>query len=98
MADMFQGAEAYLEMWERADGVPPTSCRPAAERFTQVGSRTAIRLGETSTQAALYRAGQPLSRPGRTYRYCVDRTAARGGPAGAVFNSRGRIAKVTVSR
>jgi hypothetical protein len=93
MADMFQGAEAYLEMWERADGVPSMSCRPAAERFTKSGLGAAIRLGDTS-QAALYRAGQPRSRPGRSYRYCVNATAARGGAVSAVFNNRGRIAMI----
>jgi hypothetical protein len=30
--DMMHGAEAYLEMWQRADGVPGTTCRPRAER------------------------------------------------------------------
>ena len=37
MADMFQGAEAYLETWERADGVPATSCLPARARFSASG-------------------------------------------------------------
>ena len=38
MADMFQGAEAYLETWERADGVPATSCLPARARFSKCRS------------------------------------------------------------
>jgi hypothetical protein len=90
MADMFQGAEAYLQTWERADGVPAASCRPAHERFTAAGLGPArrLRLGE-STVAALFGAGQPASRPGRTYHYCI--TGSRRSLT-AVFNSRGRVA------
>ena len=93
MADMFQGAEAYLETWERAYGVPAMSCRPGRERFTNAGLGRAIRLGE-STVTALYRAGQPMSRPGRSYRYCVTGRASRGAAVIAVFNARGRIAMI----
>jgi hypothetical protein len=91
MADMFQGAEAYLQTWERADGVPAMSCRPAGERFTNAGLGQAIRLGD-STEGALYRAGQPLSRPGRSYRYCV--AGQTGAAVMTVFNGRGRTALV----
>jgi hypothetical protein len=91
MADMFQGAEAYLETWERADGVPAMSCQAAGERFSPSGLGSVLRLGETS-QAALFAAGQPLSRSGRTYRYCVRGRSGPGTGVDAVFNTRGRIA------
>ncbi len=94
MASMFQGAEAYLEMWERADGVPATSCLAASDRLTRTGIGP-IRVGETAVQA-LYRAGQPVSRPGHEYRYCMS--GRRGAPVRAVFDSRGRITKVAISR
>ena len=69
MNDMFQGAEAYLEMWERAYGVPATSCLPSGDKLTRSGIGP-LRLGETTIQA-LYRAGQPVSRPGtRTATAC----------------------------
>jgi hypothetical protein len=80
MKDMFQGAEAYLEMWERAAGVPAARCQPS----NALG--TSLRLGDT-TQRALYRAGQPAARPGRSYRYC----AAGGGRAALVFGRSGRV-------
>ncbi len=89
---MFQGAEAYLEMWERADGVPATRCLPARDRLTPTGIGP-IRVGETA-RTVLYRAGQPVSRPGHSYTYCIS--GRRGAPIRAVFNSRGRIAKVAV--
>jgi hypothetical protein len=95
MADMFQGAEAYLQTWERADGVPAASCRPAHERFRAagLGSSHRLRLGQ-GTVAALFSAGQPASRPGRTYRYCV---AGSRRSVTAVFNSRGRVAIIAGS-
>jgi hypothetical protein len=96
MADMFQGAEAYLEMWERAYGVPATSCQQAGERFTSSGVGRALRLGDGSV-TALYRAGQPLSRPGRSYRYCVSGGSNRSAAVVAVFNARGRVALVATT-
>jgi len=86
MNDMFQGAEGYLEMWERAYGVPATRCLTRGGRFTATGVG-ALRLGQT-TVSSLYAAGQPVSRPGRSYRYCV---ASHGTTTAAVFNSSGRI-------
>ena len=92
LADMFHGAEAYLEMWERAYGVPATSCRPASVRFADTGVGP-LALGESS-RSVLYGAGQPSSRPGRSYRYCVGRAGQR---LAAVFNARGRVAMLLSS-
>jgi hypothetical protein len=61
--DMFNGAEAYLETWERAYGVPAIGCRPAALRALRAGESTVLR-----------KAGQPASRPGNTFRYCGGKT------------------------
>ena len=76
--DMMGGAEAYLETWERAYGVPAIGCRPAALR--------ALRLG-TSSSTVLKQAGQPSSRPGHSFRYC-------GGQVRVTFNSKGRVAAI----
>src|SRR5258708_29555904 len=54
MNTMFQGAEAYLETWERAEGGPSTRCLAASDRLTRAGIGP-IRVGETAVQA-LYRA------------------------------------------
>jgi hypothetical protein len=91
MADMFQGAEAYLETWERADGVPAMSCLPAQARFRGAGLGRSLRLGETA-EAALFRAGQPQSRPGRSFRYCVGGASGRGARVASVFNAAGKVA------
>jgi hypothetical protein len=89
LTDMFHGAEAYLEMWERTYGVPTTRCRAGSGRFTGRGVGP-IRVGE-ATQPLLYAAGQPSARPGRSYRYCVS--GRRGGIA-ATFSRRGRVAMI----
>jgi hypothetical protein len=89
LADMFHGAEAYLQMWERAYGVPATSCRPAAGSFGAQGVG-GLHLG-LGTQPILYAAGQPSSRPGRAYRYCVT----RGGQLATVFGRTGHVAFVS---
>jgi hypothetical protein len=82
MADMFQGAESYLEMWERADGVPAMSCLPSHERFTNRGLGTSLRLG-AGVQGALYGAGQPLARRReRDPRGCGERRLRRQRPGG----------------
>ncbi len=96
MADMFHGAEAYLETWERADGVPATSCLPARTRFATAGLGRALHLGDTP-QAALFRAGQPLSRPGRSFRYCVNGPSGRGARVASVFNATGKVALIATT-
>jgi hypothetical protein len=88
MHDMFQGAEAYLEMWERAVGVPSTSCLAPHTRLTAHGFGKHLRLGETTTQT-LFSAGQPVTRPGRSFRYCVAGSRSR--HVSAVFNQHGRL-------
>jgi hypothetical protein len=83
-------------MWERADGVPAMSCLPSHERFTNRGLGTSLRLG-AGVQGTLYGAGQPLSRPGRSFRYCAGASAARAAAVSAVFDARGRVAMIASS-
>ncbi len=90
MNAMFQGAEAYLEMWERAYGVPTTSCASANLRFSATGLGSRFRLGD-SWERALYRAGQPTSRPGHEYLYCVKGSQHH---VVSVFGSRGHVALI----
>jgi hypothetical protein len=88
VADLARGSEAYLQMWERAVGVPHGRCLPKRAKLTARGLGK-LRIGDSAKQV-LRRAGQPDRRAGRTYRYCV------GGPKGkgkvtAVFDRRGRL-------
>jgi hypothetical protein len=85
--DMFRGAEAYLQMWERAEGVRPDACTnggrhsPAYFRHLRTG---------TSAWTVLRKAGQPHRRMGRTYSYCTTRE-----PVTLTFTAAGALRKVT---
>ncbi len=66
--DMWEGAEAYIDMWERADGVRVPRC---ADSDHSIGSRGrgAMRLGR-GWQTLLRKAGQPQQRT-RAWSWCV---------------------------
>ncbi len=69
LSDMFHGAEAYLEMWERAvrRAGHPLPARPR-QRSAPAASPPAPRREPSSR--SLYAAGQPLARPGTAFQYC----------------------------
>jgi hypothetical protein len=85
--DLGRGAEAYLQMWERADGVPATSCVQSRVTFSRRGF-TRMRLGD-SVESLLRRAGQPRSRPGRAWSYCSGR--GNGGTVTPILSPTGRL-------
>jgi hypothetical protein len=94
--DMARGAEAYLQMWERAEGVARRRCQPARSDISRTGIGH-LRLG-ASAQRTLFRAGQPKRRAGRVYRYCLNRRGERRrGRIAAVFDDAGKIAFVATS-
>ncbi|MFC6341383.1 hypothetical protein ACFP8W_05305, partial [Nocardioides hankookensis] len=68
--DMARGAEAYLQMWERADGVKPDSCRNPGLRKGVGRVSHLLRRGMTTT-AVMKAVGQPYQRLGSTYRFCA---------------------------
>ncbi|HEY2635972.1 MAG TPA: hypothetical protein VGI54_01175, partial [Solirubrobacteraceae bacterium] len=70
--DMLAGAESYLEMWERADGIRGPNCR-ARHAVFRAASIGAFRLGD-GYEAVLRRAGQPADRTATGYRWCVKRS------------------------
>ncbi len=86
--DMGRGAEAYLQMWERADGVPGPDCRSTHARFTG-GGLGELRLGDAPKQV-LKRAGQPEKRT-RTWKWCVDGRRNKGVIESAVFTPGGKV-------
>ena len=87
--DLARGAEAYLQVWERAAGVRGGSCRPRRSAFGPAGL-SAIRLG-FSPEELLRSAGQPGSRVGRAFRYCVKGAANAGARVAAVFGPDGHV-------
>ncbi len=80
--DMLQGAEAYLQMWERASGVPHLACRDSRIRLTSRGLGS-VRLGATP-ESTLRAAGQPATRT-RTWTWCARGKANAHRGLAAVF-------------
>ena len=72
MRDMANGAEAYLQMWERASGIRTPNCRPQRFRVNARGLGR-IRLG-MKWEDALRVDGQPQQR-NRAWSYCVRGSA-----------------------
>jgi hypothetical protein len=66
--DMWQGAEAYLQMWERASGVVNPRCFAREQGFRRAG-RGPIAHGDDWV-TLLRKAGQPQRRD-RTWTWCV---------------------------
>lgn len=92
--DLMNGAEAYLQTWERAVGVPGPTAAPAPtgvsgpaclatpRRLSRSGSGP-LRLGRTPQQT-LFAAGQPQHRVNRSFRWCSTRAKAKGAREAAV--------------
>jgi hypothetical protein len=94
--DMARGPEAYLQTWERAEGVARRRCQPARSAISRTGIGH-VRLG-ASTQDTLFRAGQPKRRVGRSYRHCLNRRGKRKrGKMGVVFTPAGRSVLIATS-
>ena len=91
VSDLSRGAEAYPQVWGRAFGSPPRSCRPSRARPTR-SALGAVRLGHGS-QRLLRGAGQPIRRT-RAWRYCVAGRRNRAAKVVAVFTTRGRVGLV----
>ena len=69
--DLARGAEAYLQTWERAQGIAPDPCRNPG---LQVSAQRFERLLPPGlpTRAVLERVGQPFQRRALTYTYCAS--------------------------
>jgi hypothetical protein len=105
--DLLNGPEAYLQMWERAVGVPATHCLPRRARL-RAGGMAGIRLG-MDDRSLLQSAGQPLQRT-RAWTYCVQgaasasasaakkkKRAKSSGGATAVLTPEGKVALIASS-
>ena len=73
--DMARGAEAYLQTWERAEGIAPDSCRNPGLRKNAKRAESLIRRGMTTRQV-MEAVGQPYTRLGNRSTFCA-KTAAR---------------------
>jgi hypothetical protein len=91
--DMWQGAEAYLQMWERAVGVESKRCFFHQDGMKRRG-RGPIRLGD-HWRKVLERAGQPQER-GRAWSWCV-KTPRNGGRADVAVLSKAGVVQLVGS-
>ncbi|HEY9563982.1 MAG TPA: hypothetical protein VIR30_09455, partial [Nocardioides sp.] len=88
--DMSRGAEAYLQTWERAQGVKADSCRnPDLRRATSTWQRSVTR-GMTSTQL-IKALGQPYTRLGTTYTFCAKTSTRSRVPVSVSLSPGGRV-------
>jgi hypothetical protein len=86
--DMMGGAEAYLEMWERANGIARTECHTSHGGLTSRG-RGELRLGD-DWETLLRKAGQPQQRT-RAWSWCVEGRSGRDAADVAVLNAEGAV-------
>ena len=107
--DLMSGAEAYLQTWERAVGVPApseagstgttgSSCLAIPKRLARFGFGP-LRLGRTPQQT-LFAAGQPQQRVKRSFRWCSTRAKAKGAKEAAVaivFDARGKAVLIATT-
>ena len=92
--DMTRGAEAYLQMWERAEGIAADSCRNPGLRQS-VTAVTRLVRAKMTTRQVMERVGQPFRRLGSEFGVCAK---APGKPKVMVtirFSPKGRVTSVS---
>ena len=94
--DMSRGAEAYLQMWERAEGTKPDSCRNPGLRRSVAKVKRLVRPG-MSTRAVLRKVGQPYLRLDTTFGICATRPGKAKVAMRIDFTDRGRVRSVGVA-
>lgn len=90
--DMARGPEAYLQMWERAQGVTNDACRDnrAIKRDYVIKG---IKAG-TRVKGVLQKAGQPHSRLDKTFTYCAKNANGKQVTLKVLFNTAGRVTRI----
>jgi microsomal dipeptidase-like Zn-dependent dipeptidase len=68
--DMTQGPEAYLQMWERAEGVPGPGCLDRRVKLDR-GSVDGVKPG-LHPEKLLMSAGQPQERDAQSWGWCAN--------------------------
>jgi microsomal dipeptidase-like Zn-dependent dipeptidase len=91
-ADLMSGAEAYLQTWERAVGVPASACLAQQQQLSRTGFGP-LRLGRGANETLLA-AGQPERRTGDAFTWCTSSQQATGagqGDVAVVFDQAGQV-------
>lgn len=95
--DMARGAEAYLQMWERAQGVAPDSCRNPGLRKPVARVQKLVRRGMT-TRAVMKAVGQPFTRLGTSYGICARTAKDKKVRVTIAFGKGGKVQAVRVRK
>ncbi len=91
--DMSRGAEAYLQMWERATGIAPDSCRNPDLRLGRSAALAAVQP-QMSTREVMQAVGQPYRRLGTTFGFCARTPADPRVMLTVRFDGSGRVLDV----
>jgi hypothetical protein len=91
---MGRGAEAYLQMWERAEGIAPDSCRNPELRKRVAKVDALIQPGMTTRQV-MEAVGQPYTRLGERYTFCARTPADDHVRMRVTFGSGSRVTSMT---
>ena len=92
--DMARGAEAYLQTWERAEGIAPDPCRNPDLRRSVGEVEDLVDPGMTTRQV-MEALGQPFRRLGNHYTFCATTADDPRVPMRVTFSDRGRVTGVT---
>jgi hypothetical protein len=91
--DMERGTEAYLQMWERAVGIAPDSCRNPGLRKSVAKVTELVQPGMSTVQV-MRRVGQPFRRIGTVYGVCATTPENPRVLVRIVFDQAGRVVRV----
>ncbi|MCW2765180.1 MAG: hypothetical protein JWO11_1139 [Nocardioides sp.] len=91
--DMARGAEAYLQMWERAEGIRADSCRNPGLREPVGTVLGLIHRGQT-THTVMKKVGQPYTRLGSTFGFCARTPADPRVMVQVSFSKKGHVTGV----
>ena len=91
--DMARGAEAYLQMWERAEGITNDACRdPEAAKLDS----KVLGLARGSTVKQVLRAaGQPHSRLGDEFVYCTKTAGGAEKTVTVTFDAAAKVESIS---
>ncbi|MCX6399108.1 MAG: hypothetical protein NTX33_04150 [Propionibacteriales bacterium] len=92
--DMARGTEAYLQMWERTNGIAPDSCRNAGLRKSVGIVKNRVKVGMT-TRSVLQAVGQPYHRRGTSYVFCAKTSNRAKVPVKVTFSGSGKVTALT---
>ncbi|MBA3300986.1 MAG: membrane dipeptidase [Thermoleophilaceae bacterium] len=93
--DMARSSEQYLQTWERAVGIGEPGCRSARGKFTKDGL-FGLKLAR-GPEDTLRASGQPATRTGRTWTWCVDGKRNEKARAAATYTPEGKVALVSTN-